>query len=143
MGSTRKKVDLRPTRINLSEHGLEKRESNGGPVWAGMGLSRGGCLKRGGKRTRLVGAGVAEMKGGDACVAHGEWDKERGRRTQEQDAGDHKGPHPAQPNPRPYGGEGGFRGDTMKYLPLRAGVGWRWVGTLVVARRARGDCNEA
>jgi hypothetical protein len=44
------------------------------------------------------------------CVAHGERDKERGRRTQEQDAGDHKGPRPAQPNPRPYGDEGAAEG---------------------------------
>ena len=28
-------------------------------------------MKRGGKRGRLVGAGVAGRKGGDACVAHG------------------------------------------------------------------------
>jgi hypothetical protein len=32
-------------------------------------LTRGGFLKRGGKRNGLVGAGVAGRKGGDACVA--------------------------------------------------------------------------
>jgi hypothetical protein len=62
-------------------------------------------MKRGGKRSRLVGAGVAGTKGGDACVAHGG----RGDAMAQQDEGDahHKASPPtAQPHPRPYGYEG-------------------------------------
>ena len=47
-------------------------------------------MRRGGKRSRLVGAGVAGRKGGDACVAH------RGRcnALAEQDEGDASVPTP-------------------------------------------------
>jgi hypothetical protein len=58
-------------------------------------LTRGGFLKRGGKRNGLVGAGVAGRKGGDACVAHGG----EGPR----DAGDASVPSPRTHHPRPYG----------------------------------------
>jgi hypothetical protein len=46
-----------------------------------------------------VGAGVVRMWRGDACVAL----RRRGKRSCDQDAGDHKRPRPAQPFPRPYG----------------------------------------
>jgi hypothetical protein len=55
-----------------------------------------------------VGAGV--VLGGVGTLAS-PW--QEGRRTQEQDAGDHKGPRPAQPYPRPYGYEGAS--ETMSY----------------------------
>ncbi len=56
-------------------------------------------MKRGGKRSRLVGAGVAGRKGGDACVAH------RGRcdAVAEQDEGDASVPTPRIRHPCPYG----------------------------------------
>jgi hypothetical protein len=47
-------------------------------------------MKRGGKRSRLVGAGVAGTKGGDACVALGGG----GRRSGEEDEGDASVPRP-------------------------------------------------
>jgi hypothetical protein len=50
------------------------------------------------------------MGSGDACVALQEEEK----RAQEQDAGDHKGPHPAQPIPRPYGYGGASPPDKHK-----------------------------
>ena len=56
-------------------------------------------MKRGGKRSRLVGAGVAGMKGGDACVAHGG----RGDAMAQQDEGDASVPTPHTPSPAPTG----------------------------------------
>jgi hypothetical protein len=58
-------------------------------------------MKRGGKRSRLVGAGVAGRKGGDACVAHGG----RGDAMAQQDQGDASVPFHRIRHSRPYGYE--------------------------------------
>ena len=56
-------------------------------------------MKRGGKRGRLVGAGVAGRKGGDACVAHGgSCDA-----MAQQGEGDASVPTPHNPTPAPMG----------------------------------------
>ena len=69
-------------------------------------IRRGGAELRGAFRGRflgasivLVGAGVAGMQGGDACVALAgeEW------RSWEEDEGDAGVPALHHPNPRPYG----------------------------------------
>jgi len=59
-------------------------------------------MKRGGKRGRLVGAGVAGRKGGDACVAHGgSCDA-----MAQQGEGDASVPTHRIRHPRSYGDEG-------------------------------------
>ncbi len=78
---------------------------------ANEGLSRGGFLKRGEKRLRPVGAGVAGMRGGDARVAQG------GR-----DEGDASVPTPPNPSPAPTVPKPPPRGHE-KNLPVKANEG--------------------
>jgi hypothetical protein len=82
-------------------------------------------MKRIGKRSRLVGAGVAGTKGGDACVAHGG----RCDAVAQQDEGDASVPSPHNPTPAPTGTKRLPKG-YHKQPTRESGCEWMWGGDL-------------